>query len=42
MRITGLTNQFVALDSGKLNKIVMGSKIQPNKEIIVTNNVKYK
>ena len=39
--IAWATSQFVVLDSGRPNKIVMGSKIQPNKEINVTKNVKY-
>ena len=39
--IEGVTNQFELLDSGRPNKIVMGSKIQPNKEINVPKNVKH-
>ena len=39
--IVGVTDQFVALDSGRPQKIVMGSKRQPNQEINVTKNVKY-
>jgi len=29
--IVGVTNQFVVLDNGIPNKIVLGSKIKPNK-----------
>ena len=39
--IARASDQFVALDSRRPNKIVMGSKIKPNKEINVTKNVKY-
>ena len=38
---TGASDKFQALDSGRPNKIVMGSKIQPNKENNVTKKLKY-
>ena len=39
--IAEATDQFVALDSGRPNNIVTGSKREPNQEINVTKNVKY-